>query len=394
MKKILFITVFLGGIAFFSCQKNEIPDVDPHDQDLITSSAQIIEGKYIVVYEDEGLLKSASAGGKVAPEAVMKTTLDLFTNLKLPLREPEFIYNSALRGIAVEMTGKEALEISKAPGVKGVYPDMMVTFNLPVVEGRPSSPSTVQYLPWGVTRIGGTANGTGKTAWIIDTGIDFTHPDLTVDASRGKSFVPKVDSPDDDNGHGTHVAGIVAALDNSFGVVGVAAGATVVPVKVLNRQGSGAYSWIIAGVNFVAGMAERGDAANISLGGPVYQPMDIAVYNLGKAGISVSLAAGNEAMDANNLSPARINGNNIFTISAMSSGDIWAYYSNFGNPPVDYCAPGTYVISTYKGGRYAAMSGTSMAAPHVCGLLLSGKIITDGYVSDDPDGDPDPIAHR
>jgi subtilisin family serine protease len=312
----------------------------------------------------------------------------------MPVREPEFVYNSALRGIAVEMTEKEALEMSKAHGIKGVYPDMMVKFDLPVVEGRPSSPSNVQYLPWGITRIGGAAVGTGKTAWIIDTGIDLTHPDLTVDASKGRSFVPKVDSPDDDNGHGTHVAGTVAALDNSFGVVGVAAGATVVPVKVLNRQGSGAYSWIIAGVNYVAGMAERGDAANISLGGPAYQPMDDAVYNLGKAGINVSLAAGNEAMDANNLSPARINGNNIYTISAMSSGDIWAYYSNYGNPPVDYCAPGNYVISTYKGGRYAIMSGTSMAAPHVCGLLLSGKITTDGYVTSDPDGDPDPIAHR
>jgi hypothetical protein len=78
----------------------------------------------------------------------------------------------------------------------------------------------------------------------------------------------------------------------------------------------------------------------------------------------------------------------------MSFGDIWAYYSNYGNPPVDYCAPGNYIISTYKGGRYAIMSGTSMAAPHVCGLLLSGKITTDGYVTGDPDGEPDPIAHK
>lgn len=386
--------MLLAGITFFSCQKEEIPGNDAPDQDLTTSSARIIEGKYIVVYEDEGLLKSISPEDKVSPEAVMKTTLELFTRLQMPVREPEFVYNSAFRGIAVEMTDKESLEMSKAPEVKAVYPDMMVTFDLPVAEGRPSSPSTVQYVPWGITRIGGATDGTGKIAWIIDTGIDLMHPDLTVDASMGRSFVPKLDSPDDDNGHGTHVAGTIAALDNNFGVVGVAAGATVVPVKVLNRQGAGAYSWIIAGINYVAGIAKRGDAANISLGGPVYQPLDIAVYNLGKAGINVSLAAGNEGMDANNLSPARINGNNIYTISAMGYGDIWAYYSNFGNPPVDYCAPGNYVISTYKGGRYAAMSGTSMAAPHVCGLLLTGKIITDGYVTGDPDSDPDPIAHR
>ena len=393
MKKSLFIAVILAGMVLFSCKKDETPVTDPQYQDLTTSST-IIEGKYIVVYEDEGLLKSASAGERVTPEAVMRTSVELFTALQMPVREPEFVYSNALRGIAVEMTKNEALKMAQAPGVKGVYPDMMVTVDLPVVEGRPLSPSTVQYLPWGITRVGGTSDGTGKTAWIIDTGIDLTHPDLAVDPSLGRSFVPKVDSPDDDNGHGTHVAGTVAARDNNFGVVGVAAGATVVPVKVLNHQGVGAYSWIIAGVNYVAGSAERGDAANISIGGPAYLPMDVAVYNLGKAGINVSLAAGNEAMDANNLSPARTNGPNIFTISAMGSNDIWAFYSNFGNPPVDYCAPGNYVISTYKDGRYAVMSGTSMAAPHVCGLLLSGKISSDGFVTGDPDGDPDPIAHR
>src|SRR5512140_2721995 len=198
MKKIFLFTLVLAGLSFFSCQRDEISDIDTQNQHLITPYAHIIEGKDIVLFDDEGSMKSASADGRVVPEAVMKAAVDLFTRLQMPAREPEFVYNNALRGIAVQMTDEEALEISKDPGVKGVYPDMMVKFDLPAVEGSPSSPSTVQYLPWGITRVGGSTDGTGKTAWIIDTGIDLTHPDLTVDVSKGKSFVPKVDLPDDD----------------------------------------------------------------------------------------------------------------------------------------------------------------------------------------------------
>ena len=111
-------------------------------------------------------------------------------------------------------------------------------------------------------------------------------------------------------------------------------------------------------------------------------------------GDNVSLAAGNTSADANNYSPARVNGNGVYTVSAMGTGDKWASFSNFGNPPIDFCAPGVNIYSTYKGGGYTTMSGTSMAAPHVCGLLLLGNISTNGYVIGDPDGKPDPIAYK
>jgi subtilisin family serine protease len=254
-----------------------------------------------------------------------------------------------------------------------------------------------QTTPPGITRVGGpTKYLSGSKAWIIDTGIDLDHPDLNVDAASGRTFVPRTTTPEDDNGHGTHCAGIVAAIDNTIGVVGVAAGATVVPIKVLDKRGSGAYSTIIAGVDHVAANASTGDVANMSLGGGAYEPIDLAVIAMAEAGVHVSLAAGNESDDANNHSPARAEGDNIYTISACASGDIWASFSNYGNPPIDYCAPGVSIYSTYKNGGYATMSGTSMAAPHACGVLLhtNGNPNSDGTVNGDPDGNPDPIIHK
>jgi subtilisin family serine protease len=283
------------------------------------------------------------------------------------------------------------------PDVKYVEADQVIALSPIMVNAKPGGGSTqpAQTTPWGITRVGGggaTYNG-NSVVWIIDTGVDLTHPDLNVDKVRGKSFVSNVSSPNDDNGHGSHVAGIIAARNNTIGVVGVAPGALVIPVKVLDRRGSGTTSSVIAGINYVAANGATGDVANMSLGGSVSQSLDDAV-KAASANVKFSLAAGNESDDANNHSPARANGPNIYTISAMGTGDAWASFSNYGNPPVDYCAPGVSILSTYKGGGYATMSGTSMAAPHVAGLLLLGNITTNGTVKGDPDGNPDPIAHH
>jgi subtilisin family serine protease len=110
--------------------------------------------------------------------------------------------------------------------------------------------------------------------------------------------------------------------------------------------------------------------------------------------VKIALAAGNESDNANNHSPARANGANVFTVSAVNNTDTFASFSNFGNPPVDFAAPGVSIQSTYKGGGFATLSGTSMAAPHVAGILLAGSIRGDGTAKSDPDGNPDPIAHR
>lgn len=254
--------------------------------------------------------------------------------------------------------------------------------------------STSQTTPWGVNRVGGAIDGTNAgSAWIIDSGIDLDHPDLNVDVANSQTFLGGNSTPDDQNGHGTHVAGTVGAIDNNIGVIGVAAGASVISVRVLDRKGSGSNSGVIAGVDYVAANASSGDAANMSLGGGVSTALDNAVL-AASSSCPFALAAGNESQNANNSSPARVNGNNVYTVSSMTSSDNWSSFSNYGNPPVDYCAPGSSINSTWKSGGYNTISGTSMASPHVCGILLIGGITSSGTVSGDPDGNADPIAHH
>ena len=399
MKKLFFL--LLAGSMLFSCTNDDIQNQTGDLQAKSGVTSEIIPGKYIVIYNDAGIKKAAriasqSGNQVIAPENIRELTSQVLHDAEIAERTPEQAYASALKGVAIELTESEADKLALSPNVKGVYPDMVVNFGLPEVSinAKPAPQPVAQSTPWGIARIGGSADGTGKIAWIIDTGIDMDHPDLTVDQTRGKNFISLTAKPDDDNGHGTHCAGIVAAKNNNLGVVGVAAGATVVPIKVLNRRGSGAYSAIIAGVDYVAANGQAGDAVNMSLGGPTYQALDDAIIVLASKGIKVALAAGNESQNTNNVSPGRVNGTNIYTISAMGTGDLWASYSNYANPPIDYCAPGSSIYSTYKSGGYATLSGTSMATPHVCGILLLGNISTDGTVKNDPDGNADPIAHR
>ncbi|MBD2755494.1 S8 family serine peptidase [Spirosoma validum] len=250
-----------------------------------------------------------------------------------------------------------------------------------------------QCKPWGISRVGGGLSGVGKRAWIIDTGIDFTHPDLNVNTALSAYFIGT--SPVDGNGHGTHVAGTIAAKDNGIGVIGVAAGAEVVAVRVFPDQGGSTTSVIIAGINYVTAHAASGDVVNMSLGGDPDPAKEEAVLAL--SGVcNVVLSAGNDAKNANFSSPARVNGPNIFTVSAMDINGQLASFSNFGNGavngPVDYSAPGVNVASCWLNGGYAYLNGTSMAAPHVAGLLLLGRICATSKVTGDPDGNPDLIA--
>ena len=305
-----------------------------------------------------------------------------------------FVREHAARGFSAIVPPGRVAELRADPRVLLVEPDGPVSLIEPVRgEARPGGGGGGQTTPWGIAYVGGSGDGSGKTAWIIDSGIDLDHPDLNTSRACHVFFTGQ--SPDDQNGHGTHVAGTVAAKNNGVGVVGVAANAFVCAVRVLGPSGSGSWEGVVNGVNHVAANGASGDVANMSLGGNGSNAtLEKAIQDASAKGIRFVLAAGNEGDDANLHTPARVNGPNIYTISAINSSACLASWSNWGNPPIDYAAPGVSILSTYKGGGTRTMSGTSMAAPHVAGILLMGSIRTIGSANCDPDGEADPIASR
>ncbi len=298
-------------------------------------------------------------------------------------------FNGEPGGFVARLSAAEAAKLRTDESINKVEPDRIVALGscFTVVEPR--------LITWGTDRVG-YGDGTGKTAWIIDSGIDFDHPDLNVDVTRSKSFIAGNTSARDENGHGTHVAGIIGAKNNSIGILGVASGAKLVSLRVLGANGEGTLSSIIQALAYVNANAAAGDVVNMSLGeDTTSQILDQQVQNTASRGILIAIAAGNDGKPAHNFSPGRANGENIFTVSAIDSLDNFASFSNYGNDAVDVAAPGVHILSTYTNNRYAIMSGTSMAAPHVAGLLLlkGRNIHASGNAKNDPDGTPDPIAH-
>jgi hypothetical protein len=316
-------------------------------------------------------------------------------------------FKHAIKGFSVDLTDSEVSNLKKDRRVKFVEPDYIISiepYGARATGKRgggsqtsPTSPTggtgTSQVTPWGVTAVGGSHDGTGKTAWIIDTGIDFENSDLNVDIARSRNFVTDGQTADDVYGHGTHVAGTIGAKNNTVGVVGVAANATLVSVRVMGNDGRGTYSAIIAGIDYVAANAREGDVANLSLGGSPSEALDAAVINAANRGIRFAIAAGTSSTSAATISPARVEHSNVYTVSAISSNNSFASFSNYGNPPIDFAAPGVSIVSSGNGGGTATKSGTSMASPHVAGLLLLNSIRASGSAQGDPDGTPDPIAH-
>ncbi|MCH6233495.1 S8 family serine peptidase [Cognataquiflexum rubidum] len=385
------------ALVTFSCQENaESPLMDSQDQVMRYQNGDIIPGSYIVVLKPQSLGFRKDGSYQDNQASMRKSASGILAKYRISDQNIGAVYAAALDGFAVKLDESELELLKNDPAVSYIEPDRVMTI---AQKGKPGGGggSTAQETPWGITRVGGAVNYTGtNAAWVIDTGIDLTHPDLNVRAVDGfTAFTSGRDANlNDGDGHGTHVAGTIAAINNSIGVVGVAAGAPVVPVKVLDSRGSGSYTGVIAGVDWVAAKGKTGDVANMSLGGPVSQALDDAIVAAAGKGIKFVIAAGNSAANANNYSPARVNGANIFTISASDINNRFATFSNFGNPPIDYCAPGVSIKSTWIGGGYNTISGTSMAAPHAAGVLLLGAARTSGFVTGDKDSTADPIISR
>ncbi len=304
------------------------------------------------------------------------------------------VYRNSIRGFSANISEQGMTNMRRNnPNIAYCEQDQVMSI-VATIKGKPGGGgggSTGEQIPPGITAVNGGVDWSNKTnvAWIIDTGIDSTHPDLNVDASRGAYFTGR--SVEDENGHGTHVSGTIAAIKgNGMGVVGVAAGATVIPVRVLDRRGSGSNSGVIAGVDFVGANGHDGDVANMSLGGGVSTALDDAVVNASNTSkVKFALAAGNENDNANNHSPARANGPYVYTVSAVDGSKKMASFSNYGNPPIDYAEPGVNILSTWDGGGYNTISGTSMATPHLAGILLLGAVRSGGAISGDKDSSPD-----
>lgn len=297
-----------------------------------------------------------------------------------------FVYRHALKGFSAEVPADRVDALARDPRVALVEPDLVFEAfgqTLPTGVDR----AEVDYNPQ--ASIDGTDTRVDVDIAIIDTGIDYTHPDLYVtkatDCTSSVLFPHCTGSSGnliDKNGHGTHVAGSAGALDNDIGVVGVAPGARLWSVKVLDQNGSGFLSGIIAGIDVVTQYADEIDVANMSLGCECSSAaMDDAIANSVAAGVVYAVAAGNSAKDASAFSPA--NHPDVITVSALADfdglaggageatcrsdiDDTLADFSNYG-PLVEVAAPGVCITSTWLDDTYNTISGTSMATPHVTG---------------------------
>lgn len=244
-----------------------------------------------------------------------------------------------------------------------------VTENLPTPAAQEITDEEKE-IPWGVKRVNASAAwpitmGEGVKVAVIDTGVDYTHPDIQGNYADGYNAITLSTSPADamdDNGHGTHVAGTIAAVWDNKGVAGVAPGTRLYGVKVLDYDGSGTLSWIITGIEWA--VDNQMSIINMSLGGPYpAASLEHAVTAAYKKGVTIICAAGNTSEEVNY--PAKYP--ESIAVSASDSSDQIAAFSSRG-PEIAFIAPGVDVYSTTPGASYSAKSGTSMASPHVAGL--------------------------
>lgn len=253
---------------------------------------------------------------------------------------------------------------------------------------------------WGIYRVGGSFDGTGKHAWIFDTGIDLDNPDLNVSADTGiNCVVGAKDTLDDVAGHGTFIAGVIAGLGNVENVLGVASGATVHPIRVLHNNLWGSIDNFLCGLDHVMNIFRSVDRRSVNhvINFSIYaqvegqqdavEEMEAVIRNAVDEGLRFAVCAGNDEANASLYSPARMGpeSTDIHTVTYMDHNDVLSWKGNYGTV-VDWAAPGVNITSLKAGGGVSTWSGCSYATPHVAGILLLGNDpVADGYVVG-PDG--------
>ncbi|MFB6616284.1 S8 family peptidase [Streptomyces sp. NPDC056367] len=320
---------------------------EPPPAPLLTA-ADPVPGRYIVTLEE------GQDAAKLARELGLK---------------PSFVYTSAMTGFAVPLTPGELTAVRAAAGVKSVEEDASVQVPMPTALRAPSN-------SWGLDRIDQRnlpldedfttrGDGAGVTAYILDSGIDYAHEEFGGRAAFGFDAVGDGRQGQDCTGHGTHVAGTVAGA-----TFGVARKANLVSVRVLGCDGSGSWSGVIAGMDWVAKNARQPAVLNGSLGGDRSAAVNNAATALSEAGVLPVVAAGNSSVDACSFSPA--SAESVVAVAASDQSDEQTGFSDYG-PCVTLYAPGQAIVSAKLGGGSVALNGTSMATPHVTGVAALYK---------------------
>lgn len=352
MKKVFAFLVLAGLCATFLYTS----PVRSQKKDKIRKSSHKIENSYIVVLNN-GVI-GEQGRFSIAPYVADELALTHKGKLKQ-------VFQNAINGFAVEMSAEDAERLSEDFRVAYVEEDGLVT-----ADATQSNP------PWGLDRIDQrnrplnaiyTFNftGAGVFAYVIDTGIRTAHTQFGGRAAN--VFDAFGGNGQDCNGHGTHVAGTIGGS-----TYGVAKSVNLRGVRVLDCNGSGSTSGVIAGVDFVRTNHSNPAVANMSLGGGISSALDTAVNNLSNSGVAIAVAAGNSNANACNSSPARAA--NAITVGATTTTDARASFSNFGTC-LDIFAPGQGILSAYATSNTATatLSGTSMASPHVAGVAALYK---------------------
>lgn len=344
--------------------------IDEMDKVLVYNKSNVIPGQYIVVFKEaaverkvESLISSSrnQISRQDAKERVIRDmSIDMATRAGGSI---ERTYTAALDGFVLKSSAKKAVSaLANDPNIKFIEADQTVSIN-----------ATQNNATWGLDRIDQVnlplnnrynydQDGTGVTAYIVDTGIRTSHSNFGGRASAGFTSINDGQGSNDCNGHGTHVAGTVGS--NTYGV---AKNVDLVAVRVLGCNGSGSNSGVIAGIDWVTANHVKPAVANMSLGGGASSATDSAVNRAVAAGITMVVAAGNDNSNACNFSPARAA--NAITVGSTTNTDARSSFSNFGTC-LDIFGPGSSITSTWSTSNSATrtISGTSMAAPHVAGV--------------------------